>query len=87
LIPFTINSYFTLSFLASKREKLVGRALGLSLFGALILNLVWIPSRGPEGSAWAFLLAECIQSVILIAGARSFMHVQGEVYEFSELSR
>jgi O-antigen/teichoic acid export membrane protein len=87
LIPFTLNSYFTLSFLASKREKLVGRALGLSLFGALILNLAWIPSRGPEGSAWAFLLAECIQSVILMAGARSFVQVEGESYELSNLCR
>ncbi len=87
LIPFTINSYFTLSFLASKREKIVGRALGLSLLGALILNLAWIPSRGPEGGAWAFLLAECIQSVTLLAGARSFVHVEGESHELSHSSR
>ena len=87
LIPFTVNTYFTLSFLASKREGLVGRALAASLIGLLILNLWWIPARGPEGGAWASLLAESLQSVILLASARSSIHVQGEAHEFSKLSR
>ena len=86
LIPFTINTYLTLSFLASNREKLVGRALTVSLLGLLILNLWWIPAKGPEGSAWAVLTAECIQSVWLLGSARSFINVQGEAREFSKLS-
>jgi O-antigen/teichoic acid export membrane protein len=86
LIPFTVNTYLTLSFLASGRERLVGRALMVSLSGLLILNLWWIPARGPEGSAWATLVAKCIQSAFLLAGARTRFHLQGEVHEFSELS-
>ena len=86
LIPFTINTYLTLSFLASKREKLVGRALTVSLLGLLILNLWWIPAKGPEGSAWAALVAECIQSAFLLVSAGSRVHLQGDVHELSELS-
>jgi len=85
LIPFTVNTYLTLSFLASGREGLVGRALTVSLLGLLILNLWWIPAKGPEGSAWAALVAECIQSAFLLAGARSRVHLQGEVHEFPNL--
>ena len=66
LIPFTVNTYLTLSLLASNRERLVGRALMVSLIGLLILNLWWIPAKGPEGSAWAALVAEILQSTLLI---------------------
>jgi O-antigen/teichoic acid export membrane protein len=88
LIPFTVNTYLILSFLASKQEQLVGRALTASLLGLLILNLWWIPNRGPEGAAWASLVAECLQSALLIMSARSFarLPVQGEVHEFPQLS-
>lgn len=86
LIPFTVNTYLTLSLLASNRERLVGRALMVSLLGLLILNLWWIPAGGPEGSAWAVLVAECIQSAFLIASAGSRVHLQGDVHELSELS-
>ncbi|HLA07875.1 MAG TPA: polysaccharide biosynthesis C-terminal domain-containing protein, partial [Anaerolineales bacterium] len=86
LIPFTINTYLTLSFLTSNRERLIGRAMTVSLVGLLILNLWWIPAQGPVGSAWAALSAECIQSASLLAGAGSRVHLQGEVHEFSELS-
>jgi O-antigen/teichoic acid export membrane protein len=86
LIPFTLNTYLTLSFLASKREGLVGRALAVSLLGLLILNLWWIPARGPAGAAWASLIAECLQSVILLVSARSYTPVQGEAHEFPQLS-
>jgi len=66
LIPFTVNTYLTLSFLASGREGLVGRALTVSLPALLLLNLWWIPAKGPEGSAWAALVAECSQSALLV---------------------
>jgi len=86
LIPFTANTFLTLLFLASKRERLVGRALTVSLLGLLILNLWWIPAKGPEGGAWAALVAECIQSAFLLAGVRSRVPLQGEAHELSELS-
>jgi O-antigen/teichoic acid export membrane protein len=86
LIPFTINTYLTLSFFAANKERLVMRALTVSLLGLLILNLWWIPLKGPEGAAWSALLAECIQSAILMAGASLHIHIHGEAHEFSELS-
>jgi O-antigen/teichoic acid export membrane protein len=85
LIPFTINTYLTLSFLASDRERLLGRTLTVSLLGLLLLNLWWIPAKGPTGSAWAALIAECLQSVLLLASARSFVDIQGEIHEFPNL--
>jgi len=86
LIPFTINNYFTLSFVASNREKLVAYALAASLLGLLILNLWWIPLYGPEGSAWASLAAECIQSIIFLAGRKPVFQLKGASREFSNLS-
>jgi O-antigen/teichoic acid export membrane protein len=86
LIPFTINTYLTLSFLASKQEGLVGRGLMASLLGLLILNLWWIPIRGSEGAAWASLAAECLQSIVLLISTRSVARVRGEAHEFPQLS-
>ena len=86
LIPFTINTYLNLAFLVSSRERLVGRALMVSLLGLLILNLWWIPSKGPEGSAYAALVAEWIQSVILLAGVSSHILLKGETDELSHIS-
>lgn len=85
LVPFTVNTYFTLSFLVSKQEHVVGRTLMISLLGLLILNLWWIPARGPEGAAWASLIAECLQSVFLLASAPSRNFVKGEAHELSHL--
>jgi O-antigen/teichoic acid export membrane protein len=87
LIPFTINNYLTLSFVASNREKLVAYALAASLLGLLILNLWWIPLAGPVGSARAMLLAESIQSIILIISAQSHWFAKGKVYELPDLPR
>lgn len=85
LVPFTLNTYLTLSFLASNRESIIGRALTASLLGMLILNLWWIPTQGVEGSAWASLVAECLQLFILLASARSHVVVKGEANELSNL--
>jgi O-antigen/teichoic acid export membrane protein len=85
-IPFTVNSYLTLSCLAANQEWIVGRALAASLLGLLILNLWWIPLYGPQGSAWASLAAECIQSVIFLMSRKSVLQLKGAPREFSELS-
>lgn len=85
LIPFTVNSYLTLSYLASNQEASIGRALMACVLGLLILNLWWIPAHGVEGGAWAILLAESLQSVILIAARPSYLFIRGGVDEFSEL--
>ena len=85
LIPFTINNYLVLSLLASKQELIIGRALTVSLLGLLILNLWEIPARGPEGAAWASLMAECLQFVFLLTSASSRIIVEGEAHELSNL--
>ncbi len=87
LMPFTINSYLTLSFLASNREKVVGYVLIASLLALLTLNLLWIPLYGAQGGAWAVLVAECLQAIILLSSASSFLFLKGEASEFSKLSR
>jgi O-antigen/teichoic acid export membrane protein len=85
LIPFTINSYLTLTFLVSNREKIVGGALAASLIGLLILNLWWIPAYGVEGSAWAMVWVESMQSVVLLVAKRFTISDQRRSYEFSHL--
>ncbi|MGA7193228.1 MAG: oligosaccharide flippase family protein [Anaerolineales bacterium] len=85
LIPFTINSYLTLTLLASRQEKKIARALMASLFGLLVLNLWWIPAHGSEGSAWATLVAESIQSIALLAQVSAHIFIKGARNEFSEL--
>ncbi len=87
LIPFTINTYLTLSFLAANKERFVVRALAVSLLGLLILNLWWIPLKGPEGAAWAALSAESIQSVILLVSERVKFGIRGKENELSDLPR
>ena len=86
LLPFTINSYLTLSFLAAHRERIIGYLLVGSLLVLLILNLWWIPSYGVEGGAWATLAAETVQSILLLASAAFLFFVGGETSELSELS-
>lgn len=65
-IPYTINSYLSLMFLAEKREKSVVRTLFASLSILLLLNLWLIPRYGQIGAAWAFLIAETVQSLFLL---------------------
>lgn len=85
LVPFTLNSYLTLSFLASNRELLVARALAASLLGLLVLNLWLIPAMGPTGGAWAALTAECVQAVILLLAAQAHATVKGAAHELPDL--
>jgi O-antigen/teichoic acid export membrane protein len=85
LLPFTVNSYLTLSLLASNGEKFVGRALAVSLLGLLVLNLWWIPPHGAAGGAWAALAAECLQSVVLLVGASAWVRSKGWAHEFPKL--
>lgn len=86
LIPFTLNSYLTLSFIAARRELLVGRALLVSLLGALFLNLWLIPAWGALGSAWAALAGECLQSVVLLSGLQPRSVAKGATHELSDLA-
>ncbi len=84
LIPFTLNSYLTLSFIASRRELLVGKALLASLLGALLLNLWLIPAEGATGSAWAALAGECLQCTVLLTGLQWPSAAKGAAHELSD---
>lgn len=85
LIPFTLNSYLTLSFVAARREPLVGRALAASLLALLALNAWLIPAAGPTGSAWAALAAECVQSAALLLGLQRRAPLPGGAHELPDL--
>lgn len=85
LIPFTVNSYLTLSLVASNREWLVARALIVSLFALFILNLWQIPAAGAVGSAWSALGAECLQAAVLLMSVRHQSVSKGVARELPHL--
>jgi PST family polysaccharide transporter len=87
LVPYTVNSFLTLAFVASHRVRAVGWALTASLLGLGLLSLWWIPAYGLEGAAWAALSAECLQAVLLLAQTIEAQKlIQGEAHELSNLS-
>ena len=66
LIPFTLNSLLTLALLADSEERIIARALALSICVLSLLMLWWVPTRGIEGAAWAVLCAEVAQCAVLV---------------------
>jgi len=71
-VPYTVNSFLALKFLADKREKAVVYILSISLSILVALNLLLIPRAGEIGVAWATLIAETVQSALyLFAWKRS----------------
>jgi PST family polysaccharide transporter len=66
LVPFTINTYLSLAFVAANREKPVLIALSASLLMLILLNFLWTPRFGILGAGRAMLLAECIQAGLLL---------------------
>lgn len=88
LVPYTVNTYLTLAFVAAKRERNVAVALSASLFTLVLLNLWWIPRFGLVGAAWAALAAESFQAIVLLAQHGFHLEIvkRGERHEFSELS-
>jgi O-antigen/teichoic acid export membrane protein len=67
LVPYTVNTYLTLTFVAAKQERNVTIALSASLPLLFLLNLWWIPRFGLAGAAWAALTAESSQALLLLA--------------------
>lgn len=67
LVPYTINTYLSLAFLAGGRESLIIRALAVSLLGLAVMTIWWEQVLGPPGAAWAMLIAEIMQSAILLS--------------------
>lgn len=66
LIPYTVNSFLSTALLAQKREKIVLRVLGVSLFMLLTLNLILVPVNGQVGAGWATLTTEIAQSILFL---------------------
>jgi len=94
LIPYTVNSFLSLLFLAWKREQSVLRILMVSLLILFGLNLWLIPRTGQLGASWAILVAETAQAILfLLAWLNSPLRQmdaipsKGASYEFSDLSR
>jgi O-antigen/teichoic acid export membrane protein len=88
LVPYTLNTYFSLSFVAAKQERGVAIALAASLLILVLLNLWWIPRLGLSGAAYAALAAESTQAMILLAqrGFQIRLITQEKAREFSKLS-
>jgi len=90
MIPYTVNTYLTLAFIAAKKERSVMIALSASLLILFLLNLWWIPRFGLAGAAWAALTAESFQALLLLIlmqrGFQLDFSKRGETHEFSKLS-
>ena len=67
LIPYTINSFLSLAFLARGEEMIITLALIAGIFALGIFTIWWEPTMGLYGAASAALCAEVLQSIILIA--------------------
>ncbi len=94
LMPYTVNSYLSLSLLVEHREKVLIRILSISLIMLLLLNLWMIPHFAGVGASWSFLLTESIQAGLLLFERRrkrsSFRKIifsdTGASHELSDLS-
>ena len=88
LVPYTINTYLTLSFVANRREQNVVLALLASLLALIVMSLVWIPRFGLVGAAWAALAAEILQALMLLSlhVFQIEIDIWGRSHEFSKLS-
>jgi O-antigen/teichoic acid export membrane protein len=67
LIPFTLNAYFSLMYVAAGMERPALIAVGTSIFVFASLGVLWIPLWGLMGVCWAFLIAECSQAAVYLA--------------------
>jgi len=94
LVTYTINSYVSLAFVVEKREKVLIPILLASLLTLLAAALWSIPRAGAVGAGWSFLLAEALQSCLLLAArwmnpgpaAQRANPGEGVSNEFSSLS-
>jgi len=66
LIPYAVNTFLTLRFVASKNEKPVLQASLASLILLIALNLYWIPRAGLVGAGGSALVAETVQAGLLL---------------------
>ncbi len=79
LIPYAVNSFLSLAFLARGQEKAVVMALVLSTAVLAALVAWWTPAAGLSGAAWAALAAETTQAGVLLTMDIRQMHVMRDV--------
>ena len=65
LVPYTINNFLSLAYLADVREPVITGALIISLLCLILFTIWWGQNSGALGTAWAVVSAEIIQCVIL----------------------
>jgi O-antigen/teichoic acid export membrane protein len=65
LIPYTINSFLSLAFLAEGDTTIIMIGLMSGIVTLAILTIWWEPLINLRGAAWAALSAEILQSIIL----------------------
>jgi len=92
LMPYTVNSFLSLLFLAWKRERSVLRILMVSVLILFALNLWLIPRAGQVGASWAILIAETVQAMLFLLAwlSNPFRQLdvipsKGASYELSDL--
>lgn len=66
LIPYTVNSYLSLTYLAIRKENVVLGILAISLLVLLTLNFWFIPVFGETGAGWSILVTECLQMMMFL---------------------
>jgi O-antigen/teichoic acid export membrane protein len=66
LIPYTINTYLSLAFVAAGQERAVAYSLLASLIALAVLSAWWVPRAGVTGASAAALAAEVVQSIGLL---------------------
>ena len=67
LVPYALNSFLSLAFLAKGEEGAVVKALAISTLVLTVLTVWWAEAAGGTGAAWAALCAEVTQAAILLS--------------------
>jgi O-antigen/teichoic acid export membrane protein len=65
LIPYTINSFLSLAYLAEGEVTIIMIALMATIITLAALTVWWDPLMNIKGAAWAALFSETLQSIIL----------------------
>ena len=90
LVPYTMNTYLTLAFVAARQEQPVLLSISVSLTALVLFNLPWTRHVGVTGAAWSMLLAEVIQGIALLLQYKKLSLTQAPLdgirHEFSQPS-
>ncbi|MBW8009636.1 MAG: oligosaccharide flippase family protein [Chloroflexi bacterium] len=81
LIPFTVNIYLSLLFLAARKEKQIIFAISASLIILTILNIIWIPRWGVVGASWSALIAEFIQAGMYLILRKKINNASSNIFD------